>query len=92
MKAVEVHHDNLYVYGYQFFYQDNKVTDLHRCNQAHDQVIKERFELEPNEYIVGIGGRFGDWCDNLWLMTSHSRFKKFGGQGGQHMECRTEGA
>lgn len=83
--AIEVHHDDVYVHGVQTFYQDGKETALH-CAPLHDGCRKERFEFEEDEYMVEVGGRFGHWCDNIWLKTSEGRFHEFGGTGGGHVE------
>ena len=83
IQYIEVFHDGKLVYGYQFYYhggyQSNK---RHYGAHAHAGVRCDRVSLEPDEYLTGAGGRFGDLCDQLWFKTSHGRDLVFGGSGG----------
>ena len=96
VKAIEVHHDNQYVYGLQLFYQDGKKTDLHFGTHArefaNEQVRSERIELQKGEYLTGMGTRCGAICDSLWFNTSQGRLIRFGGDGGTDAECSTQEA
>jgi hypothetical protein len=40
------------------------------------------FKLNPNEYITGISGRFGDYIDSLSIQTNQRSSPVFGGSGG----------
>ena len=52
----------------------------------------ERFDLQPGEYLVGLGGRLGDICDQINFTTSTGRTFIAGGSGGNPMACQTPGA
>jgi hypothetical protein len=42
----------------------------------------EVFTLHRDEYITGIGGRYGDFVDSLQIRTNKQRTTHFGGNGG----------
>ena len=90
--AIEVYHDNSLVFGYEFFYQNNVQVGHHIGVHIHQEVRCERFNLEQGEYIVQMGGRLGDICDQISFTTSKGRTLAAGGQGGQPVTVSTAGA
>lgn len=40
------------------------------------------FRLEPDEYIIGLSGRYGDHIDSLQIHTNRRNSQLFGGRGG----------
>ena len=79
VKAIEVYHDNSLVFGYEFFYQNNVQVGHHIGMYIHQDVRCERFDLQPGEYIVRMGGRLGDICDQISFTTSAGRTLAAGG-------------
>ena len=87
VKAIEVYHDGNLCFGYEFFYKNNVQVGHHIGGHVHADVRCERFELESDEYLVGVGGRCGDICDQLNFTTSKGRKILAGGKGGEEMQC-----
>ena len=88
VRAIEVHTDGRLCFGYQLFYQNDVELDLHLAQKNYN-VNVERFELEQGEYLVKVGGRFGDICDALIFTTSEGRNFTAGGYGGEELTCET---
>ena len=86
VRAIEVYNDGSLCFGYQLFYHNNVDVDRHRASYNRRY---ERFELEHDEYLVKVGGRFGDICDALSFTTSQGRTFTAGGYGGDSMTCET---
>jgi hypothetical protein len=42
----------------------------------------ETFRLDPDEYIVGISGRYGEYVDSIRIHTNRRTSQTFGGRGG----------
>ena len=63
MSAIEVYHDGSLVFGYEFFYKGNVQVGHHIGVMVHPDVRCERFNLNPGEYLVSVGGRLGDIVD-----------------------------
>ena len=92
IKAIEVYHDGSLVFGYEFFYQNNVQVGHHIGVHIHADVRCDRFDLTPGEYLVEIGGRLGDICDQINFKTSTGRTFIGGGAGGQPVTCDTSGS
>ena len=89
IKAIEVYVDGNHCFGYQFFYQDDKKTELHYGRHPHvsyEHVRPERVELQKGEYLTGMGHQCSHICHRLWFKTSMGRTISFGGDGGNYAE------
>ena len=81
ISAIEVNHNNSWVYGVTFSYADGSEFK-HIARDSDDSVPGDKVYLEPDELIIAAGGRFGLWADQLFFTTSDGRTLKFGGTGG----------
>ena len=90
VKAIEVYTDGSLCFGYEFFYVGNVQVGHHIGVMVHPEVRCERFELNQGEYLVRVGGQFGDICDGLSFVTSQDRTFKVGGSGGSALTCDTK--
>ncbi|MBI5256544.1 MAG: hypothetical protein HY855_08600 [Burkholderiales bacterium] len=68
-----------FVDAIQLVYSDGSTSPWHggRGGTLHTMV------LAPDERIVVIGGKYGDFIDSLYVRTSKGRSQVFGGRGGK---------
>ena len=92
VSAINIYTDGQYGFGYEFEYHGGVRVGTHIGSHAHRRVKCMKHKLDPGEYIVGVGGRFGDYCDQMNFTLSSGRVIKGGGMGGGPVQADTSQA
>ena len=74
-----------FVFGVKLVYDDGLVLCDRLGHDVEEDFKDHKFDLEPEEYICGVAGRFGNICDRLEFTTSSGRTFSAGGTGGDYM-------
>jgi len=78
---VWVRHDGSFVTAVGLTWHGG-ATPVTRFHGAVSGGILESFDLEPDEFVIGIAGRCGEVIDSLIIQTNKRFSKRYGGRGG----------
>jgi len=76
IKEIEIWADKI-IRGIQITWADNSRSEMHGNSPFESQLVR----LKPDEYLVGISGRYGKYLDSITFITTKKEHS-FGGAGG----------
>jgi len=67
------------------------IKAVHNMMKDKKKAQRKVFEIGPDDYLLEISGRAGDWLDKLSFVTYRGKTATFGGNGGKEFSHRFEG-